>query len=400
VQRAALDQMPAFAYSFRMLAEFVGLASVASWIDLALFRGHFWRIDEAFREHVGCDSAPDVLVLIPARDEASCIANAVTSLLTQEYPGSLRIVVIDDNSSDSTAEVARNAADALHAGERLRVASANAPPLGWTGKVWALAEGLRQAEPIAADYLLLTDADIVHAPGTVGDLVARVQSGNFDLVSLMVKLRCKSAAERAFIPAFLFFFFMLYPPAWVADTRRRTAAAAGGCMLIRTPALDGIGGIASIRGELIDDCALAKRVKENGGRVFLGASSHTHSVRAYQDMSHVEQMISRTAFTQLRYSVALLIGTLLAMTVVFIAPPLLLFSGTSAFWMGAVAWLLMSVCYLPALRLYKLSPLRAVTLPALSLFYLGATLHSALLHWRGQGGVWKGRVQDPSLRDL
>jgi hopene-associated glycosyltransferase HpnB len=243
------------------------------------------------------------------------------------------------------------------------------------------------------DYILLTDADIVHAQGSVGDLVARAQSGNFDLVSLMVKLRCESAAERAFIPAFLFFFFMLYPPAWVADTRRRSAAAAGGCMLLRTQALYGIGGIASIRGELIDDCALARRVKENGGRVFLGASATTISVRAYETMSHVEQMISRTAFTQLRHSVVLLMGTLVAMSVIFIAPPLLLFSSTPSFWMGAVAWLLMCLCYLPALRLYNLSPLRAVTLPAISFFYLGATLHSAFLYWRGQGGVWKGRVQ-------
>lgn len=334
------------------------------------------------------------MVLIPARDEGSCIGRSVTSLLTQRYAGSIRVIVIDDNSSDDTAAAARSAAGAVQADERLQVVLANSPPPGWTGKLWALAVGLRQARAVTTEYFLMTDADIVHDPDSIGELVAKAQSGSFDLVSLMVKLRCESAAERAFIPAFLFFFFMLYPPAWVTRRRRRTAAAAGGCMLVRRQTLDQIGGIASIRGELIDDCALARRVKEIGGREFLGATSRTHSLRAYQKMCDVEQMISRTAFTQLHHSTALLIGTLLAMMLVFVSPPLLLFSTRPASWMGVAAWLLMSACFLPALRLYKLSPLRAVTLPASALFYLGATIHSAWLYWRGRGGIWKGRVQD------
>lgn len=376
------------------LIDLIALAALASWIYLVFFRGHYWRIAETLHDSRPLTHAPDLVVFIPARDEASCIGQAVTSLLTQDYSGSIRVVVIDDNSSDSTAEVARMAGAALQAGDRLKVISATPPPLGWTGKLWALAEGLRQAAPLTTDYVLLTDADIVHGPQTLNDLVMRAESDNCALVSLMVKLRCESAAEQAFIPAFLFFFFMLYPPAWVADPRRRTAAAAGGCMLIRSRTLDAIGGIAAIRGELIDDCALAKRVKKIGGRVSLDPSSRTCSLRAYPKIFDVEQMIARTAFTQLHHSAALLLGTLVFMVIVFVSPPLLLFAQGAAFYIGAVAWLLMSACYLPVLRFYEVSPLRAPSLPLLALFYLGATMHSAILYWRGRGGVWKGRVQD------
>jgi hopene-associated glycosyltransferase HpnB len=383
------------AHALQRLIDIAALSSLASWVCLAFFRGQFWRIQESLRKDLpSAQSAPDLVALIPARDEASCIGRSVTSLLTQRYAGSIRVIVIDDNSSDDTAAAARSAAGALQADERLQVVVASSPPTGWTGKLWALAEGLRQARAVTTEYLLMTDADIVHDPDSIGELVAKAQSGGFDLVSLMVKLRCESPAERAFIPAFLFFFFMLYPPAWVVRRHRQTAAAAGGCMLVRRQTLDQIGGIASIRGELIDDCALAKRVKEIGGREFLGATARTRSLRAYKKMRDVELMISRTAFTQLHHSTALLIGTLVSMSLVFVLPPLFLFAARPAFWMGAAAWLLMSACYLPALRLYKLSPLRAITLPASALFYLGATIHSAWLYWRGRGGIWKGRVQD------
>jgi len=383
------------AHSLHLLADLIGLASLASWIYLAFFRGQFWQIREARDDrNPSTNHAPDIFVLIPARDEATSIGKSLTSLLTQRYSGSIRVVVIDDNSSDGTAEVARSAASALQASERVKVVSVSPPPPGWTGKLWALSEGLRRLEPTAPDYLLLTDADIVHAPENIAELVAKAQSENFDLVSLMVKLRCESPAERAFIPAFLFFFFMLYPPEWVANTHRRTAAAAGGCMLIRTRMLTAIGGIAAIRGELIDDCALAKRVKKNGGRVYLGISSRTQSVRAYPRMRDVEQIIARTAFTQLHHSTALLLGTVLSIFTAFVAPPSLLFSSAPASWMGAASWLLMCICFLPSLRLYKLSTLRALTLPPLALFYVTATVHSAVLYWRGEGGIWKGRVQD------
>jgi hopene-associated glycosyltransferase HpnB len=382
-------------HALQTVADIVAFAAMASWIYLAFFRGYFWRIAEELKAHHSDDSyCPDILVLIPARDEASCIEKSVTSLLKQNYCGSVRVVVIDDGSSDGTAEIARRVATELRAGERLKIVSATPPPIGWTGKLWALAEGLRQARTGAADYLLLTDADIVHAPENLKELVARAQSGNFDLVSLMVKLRCESFAERAFVPAFTFFFFMLYPPGWVADRRRRTAAAAGGCMLIRSQTLADMGGIASIHGELIDDCALARGVKKIGGRVFLDATSRTHSLRAYSRIGDVEQMIARTAFTQLQHSTVLLLGTLIAMSIVFVSPPILMLAPGAAFWMGAVAWLFMSLCYLPALRLYKLSAVRAATLPAIAVFYLAATLHSAVLSWRGRGGLWKGRVQD------
>ena len=331
--------------------------------------------------------------MIPARDEAAFIGKSVTSLLTQDYEGRIDVIVIDDHSSDGTRDEALQAAKALNASDRLRVVSAGPLPPGWTGKLWALSEGFRHLDDSDAAYFLLSDADISHSPTNISGLIARAGSGNFDLVSLMVRLHCETQAERALIPAFLFFFFMLYPPAWISQTQRRTAAAAGGCILIRPRALAKIGGVTAIRNELIDDCALAKNVKKTGARIFLGATAQTRSLRAYGRWSDIEQMISRTAFTQLQFSTALLVATLLAMVVIFIAPPLLLFAGSLPAWTGLASWLLMSICFWPAVRLYNLSPLRALSLPAVALFYAAATVHSALLYWRGQGGLWKGRVQ-------
>lgn len=381
-------------HSLSWALELVGVVSLAAWTYLLLFRGGFWRIQEAVTNPAS-EPHPNsrVVVLIPARDEAAFIGKAVTSLLTQEYEGLIDVLVIDDNSSDGTRDEALQAAKALNASARLRVVSAAPLPPGWTGKLWALSEGLRHLHDSDPDYFLLSDADITHSPTNIRELTARAGSGNFDLVSLMVRLHCESQAERALIPAFLFFFFMLYPPAWISQPQRRTAAAAGGCILIRPPMLAKIGGITAIRNELIDDCALAKKVKKTGARIFLGATTQTRSLRSYDTWSDIAQMISRTAFTQLQYSTTLLVATLLAMAVIFIAPPLLLFAGSLPAWTGLASWLLMSFCFWPALRLYNLSPFRALSLPAVALFYAAATVHSALLHWRGQGGLWKGRVQ-------
>lgn len=377
-----------------MLAGFTGAASLAMWSYLLYFRAGFWRMEEASLRDSETRANAKIVVLIPARNEAPVIGQAVQSLLQQIYRGIVKIVIIDDNSSDGTRDLALQAAHALHRGHDLQVLSASPPPVGWTGKLWALSEGLRSVSSSEADYFLFADADIAHSPENLAQLVARAESANFDLVSLMVKLRCQSLPERSLIPAFLFFFFMLYPPAWVSRTDRRTAAAAGGCILIRPAVLADIGGISAIRGELIDDCALAKRVKEAGGRIFLGPTTRTHSLREYRSWCDIEQMIARTAFTQLDHSLALLIGTLFAMMIVFIAPPLLLFLGGLPFILGAASWLLMSICFSPTLRLYKISRLRAPTLPAVALFYLAATVHSAVSYWLGRGGAWKGRLQD------
>jgi hopene-associated glycosyltransferase HpnB len=358
-------------------AELIAAASLAAWVYLFAARGGFWRI------HVPAPlSSPVpsrlVCVIIPARNEASVVGEAVTSLRPWH------VILVDDHSSDRTAAIAAQAgASVVQAG-----------PLhpGWSGKLWAISEGLKDAASLDPDYLLFTDADIVHAPGNVAALVARAEADGLDLVSLMVKLRCRSFAETLLIPAFVFFFFMLYPPAWVARPDRRTAAAAGGCILIRPSALDRIGGIASIRGEIIDDCALARAVKRTGGRIWLGVTDDTRSIRAYNSFSEIRSMISRTAFAQLHHSTLLLLGTILGMAVIYLAPPLLLF--TSGAYLGLASWILMAIAYAPALRFYGRSIAWAPLLPLIALFYVSATLDSALSYWTGRGGVWKDRVQD------
>jgi hopene-associated glycosyltransferase HpnB len=323
-----------------------------------------------------------VIAVIPARNEAAGIAGAVESLAPQ-----VPVVVVDDSSDDGTADLARSAGAEV-------VAAAPLPP-GWTGKLWAVSEGLRSAASGTPEYWLLTDADIVHAPDNVATLVARARAGNYDLVSYMVMLECRSAAEQALIPAFVFFFFLLYPPAWIRDPRRATAGAAGGCMLVRREALDRIGGITSIRGELIDDCALAREIKRTGGRIWLGLTTRTHSVRGYGSFGEIGRMISRTAFTQLRYSWGLLAGTVAGLALTYLAPPLLtlLTPPGAVRGMGALAWLAMTIGYLPAVRFYHRPWFWAPLLPLIALFYMGATVHSAITWQLGRGGMWKGRAQ-------
>lgn len=329
--------------------------------------------------------------MVPARDEADVVGRAIGSLAAQRAPGYFHIVLVDDHSSDGTAEIAAAAAS----GELLTVVSASPLPDGWMGKLWAVNEGVRHASTLRPDYLLLTDADIVHAPDTIDNLVARAQSEKYDLVSYMATLACETPAERALVPAFVFFFFLLYPPAWIRNTRRATAGAAGGCMLIRFAMLEKIGGSAAIRGELIDDCALARAVKRAGGRVWLGLGENTHSIRPYRTFAEVGRMISRSAFTQLHHSSLLLVGTVAGLLLTYFAPPVLtVFAPQPARGMAAIAWLLMSICYLPALRFYRRSWFAAPLLPLVALFYAGATIHSAICYWRGSGGQWKGRVQD------
>jgi hopene-associated glycosyltransferase HpnB len=299
------------------------------------------------------------------------------------------MILVDDASQDGTARLAREAAP------QFPVIAARPLPPGWTGKMWAVAEGVRAA---TSDYLLLTDADIVHPPEHLAGLVARAEQGGYDIVSYMVRLHCTSLAEQALIPAFVFFFFLLYPPAWIRDPRRRTAGAAGGCILIRRTALERIGGIERIRGELIDDCALARAVKHSGGRVWLGLSDTAASIRPYRTFGEIGRMISRTAFTQLNHSFLLLAGTVAGLILTYLAPPLLTLAASSgaANGMGAMAWLLMTAAYLPAVRYTNRHWFWAPLLPAIALFYLAATLHSAIAHTQGRGGLWKGRTQSAS----
>jgi hopene-associated glycosyltransferase HpnB len=379
-----------------MTATVIGAATAAIWIYLIGFRGGFWRVSpEAVP---GPAPARSVVAVIPARDEAVVVGRAVTSLLMQRSPGSLHIVLVDDHSSDGTAAAAKAAAEAAGAADRLTVAASKPLPADWTGKLWAVAQGIDIARGFRPDYLLLTDADIVHAPTNLAGLVARAEHGGYALVSLMVRLNCRSLWERLFIPAFVFFFFKLYPPRWVADPACRTAAAAGGCMLIRPDALDQIGGIESIRGEIIDDCALAHRVKSLAP-IWLAATEDTHSIREYRSWRAIWDMIARCAFAQLDYSGIALLGTVAMMCLIYLAPPLLLLSGsTAARVLGAGAWLGMGLAFVPILRLYRCPAALAALLPAMALFYTAATVSSAILFCRGRGGSWKGRFQAGSVR--
>jgi len=365
-----------------------------TWLYLIGARGKFWRIAPAPAPTLGFASAPRVAVIVPARNEADLIGQTIQSLLAQDYPGPLHIFVVDDQSSDETAAVVRDAA-AEH-GERLTIIASVPLPAGWTGKMWALAQGVQQASAFAPDYFLFTDADVVHAPQSVSSTVALAEAGNHDLVSMMVTLRCESFPERALIPAFVFFFFMLYPPAWVNSKKHKTAAAAGGDILVRPAALARIGGIAAIRHELIDDCALAREIKRTGS-VWLGLTKNARSIRPYVSFGVIGRMISRNAFYQLNHSAWLLIGTIIGLAVTYAAPPVLLFFGGWAALFGASAWLLMTFSFMPIERFYSLSPLWALALPLVAMFYAGATVHSAIQYWLGHGGEWKDRVQDAPL---
>jgi hopene-associated glycosyltransferase HpnB len=350
-------------------------ASLAAWLWLAVGHGQFWR----FRRAWPPPAAPThrrIVAVIPARDEAGTIRQAVESLV--EIP----VIVVDDNSSDGTAVIASEAG--------ATVVSAGPLPSGWTGKLWALRRGVDAARALNPEYLLFTDADIVHTPAGISRLVSIAERESRDLVSLMVKLNCTSPAERLLIPAFVFFFFMLYPPAWVHRGGRRTAGAAGGCVLLRPDALDRIGGIAAIRGELIDDCALAREVKRSGGSVWLGISDEVRSTRQYPRFADVRRMIVRTAFTQLNHSPLLLLATVTGMCFLYVLPAAATFTRNTY---GALAWATMTMLYMSAVRFYRQPVLSAFLLPLAAVFYTAATLESAIRYWNGKGGTWKGRHQ-------
>jgi hopene-associated glycosyltransferase HpnB len=375
----------------------IGAVTAAVWVYLLLFRGAFWRVMQDDRVPP-TPPARSVVAVIPARDEADVIGGAVCSLLAQDFAGRLDVIIVDDHSTDGTAEIAREAAAAAGGADRVTVVQAAPVPSGWTGKLWAVRQGTAIAAGMQPDYLLLTDADIVHAGDNLRRLVARAESGGYDLVSLMVRLHCRGLWERLLVPAFVFFFFKLYPPRWVADSARGIAAAAGGCMLLRGGTLQRIGGIDSIRGEIIDDCALARRVK-TVGRVWLGIAEETRSVRPYGSWRPLWDMISRCAFAQLNYSTPILLGLIAGMALTYLAPPLLLLSGNPlAMTLGGAAWLAMTASFLPILKLYRCPPLVALLLPVIATFYMAATLGSAVQFWRGRGGAWKGRFQAAAAR--
>ncbi len=288
--------------------------SLGIWVYILLGRGSFWRIGESEMREIDSGTArANVIAIVPARNEAAVIGRAVQSLLKQQLDPSCNVIVVDDASEDGTSAAAFSAASEICKSERLTILKGEPLRAGWTGKLWALSQGVEHALTLHPDYLLFTDADIVHGQGSVKDLVNFAQSNGCDLASLMVKLGCESFAEKALIPAFVFFFLQLYPPAWTSSRRRKTAGAAGGCILIRPEALARIGGLAAIRHAVIDDCTLAKAVKRSGGRIWMGLTRRTYSIRSYGAFSEISQMISRTAFSQLNHSALLLLGTVTGM---------------------------------------------------------------------------------------
>jgi len=369
---------------------------LAVWFYLLFGRGMFWCLRERDDEEIRLQSAqlPAVIAVIPARDEVDVIATAVTSLITQDYRGPLKVILVDDGSSDGTADVARRAALGGGGADRFEVLSGGERPAGWTGKLWAMNQGLAHATRYGSpEYVLFTDADIAHARDNISQLVARAEIGRLQLVSLMAKLKCETAAEKLLIPAFVFFFAMLFPFSWVNNPARTSAAAAGGCMLVRREALEAAGGLKLIAGAIIDDCALARLLKFQGP-IRLDLTERAQSLRPYGGVSEIGSMVARSAYAQLRYSPLLLSGTVLGMVIVYAAPVLFAVLGHGpARIAGALAWLLMAVLFQPMLRFYRLSPLWGLALPLVGALYAAFTLQSALQHWRGRGGMWKGRAQ-------
>jgi hopene-associated glycosyltransferase HpnB len=381
-----------------MTLEFgVALFALMVWITLMLAWGGFWR----GREHDSRDVSlaacgkdwPSVVAVVPARNEAEMLPRSLPSLLAQDYQGSFSVIVVDDQSDDGTAAAARRLADGWE--RTVIVLRGRPPPQGWTGKVWALEQGIAHARALAEPprFLLLTDADIGHSPDNLTRLIERARANALVMTSLMAKLNCESLAERALIPAFIFFFQMLYPFAWVNARTTRTAAAAGGCMLVERQALERAGGIAAIRAALIDDCALARLMKAQGP-IWLGLTDRVIGLRPYAHFGDIRRMVARSAYAQLRYSPLLLAGTVAGMTITYLAAPLIAVAGDrSAQALAGVAWALMAGVFQPTLRQYRLSPLWGGALPLVAAVYVGFTIDSAYQHWRGRGGFWKGRVQ-------
>src|SRR5882757_109990 len=373
--------------------------SLAAWVWLLLGQGGFWRTDVRLPPGAGGTPPewPSVAVVVPARDEAEVLGVSLPSLLAQAYPGRAAVFLVDDGSSDGTGELAQKLG-AAHGGLPLTVTSPGEPPTGWTGKLWAVRHGIALArERTGAEYLLLTDADIAHRPGSLRTLTAAAVAADLDLVSQMARLRVHTGWERLIVPAFVYFFAQLYPFRWINRPRSRTAAAAGGCVLIRSTAVSAADVPDSIRQSVIDDVALARAVKHSGGRIWLGLAERVDSVRPYPDLAELWQMVSRSAYAQLRHNPAVLAGTVLGLTLIYLVPPIAAVGGALAgAWqpcaLGLAAWAVMTCTYLPMLRYYEQSLWLAPLLPYTASLYLLMTVDSAVQHYRGRGAAWKGRT--------
>jgi hopene-associated glycosyltransferase HpnB len=378
----------------------LGLLPVAVWLSLLVGRGGFWLARDRDDRDTLPEPAvwPSVVAVVPARDEADVIARSIGSLLGQDYPGPFRVILVDDQSDDGTADVARIAARRSGCADRLEIMTGAARPQGWTGKLWAVKQGIDRGREANPEFLWLTDADIAHAPDNLRQLVARAEAGRLTLVTLMAKLSCVTFAEKLLIPAFVFFFDMLYPFGWVNDPANDTAAAAGGCMLARRSALEAAGGIEAVRGEIIDDCAVGRLLKGEGP-IWLGLTNRSVSLRPYQSIDEVRRMVSRSAYAELDYSVWKLAGTMAGMMFLYLLPPLCaVFASGLLQWFGLFAGIAMAVCFQPFLAFYRRSWIWGLALPVIGVFYTLFTIDSAVQVWSGRGGMWKGRAQALATR--
>jgi hopene-associated glycosyltransferase HpnB len=374
-------------------------AALLAWLYLVAFHGRFWMGDQRLGGDVGDPAVwPAVTAVVPARNEADVIETTACAVVAQEYPGPFHVVVVDDESDDATDEASRAGARRAGLGERLTVLRTKPRPEGWVGKTWALHTGVEHALDAfpETDYFWLNDADVAPSARTLRRLVAKAAAERLDLVSLMVRLHCERGWERLLVPAFVYFFQKLYPFKRVNDPNARTAGAAGGCIVVRADALARAGGIAAICGELIDDCALAARIKR-GGALWLGLAQEENSLRPYPRLSDIWEMVARSAYTQLRHSPLLLAGTLAGLLLLYAVPVAALLGwplhgSAVAGLCGACAWLAMSISFLPTLVLYRRTPLLAPALPVAGLLYGAMTFDSALRHRRGCGARWKGRT--------
>lgn len=396
-----------------------------AWAYLLVGRGDWWQADQRLPPPKGplpdAGEWPSVAVVVPARDEATVLPGALPSLLRQEYPGHAWVVLVDDESADSTAEVARQLA--IQGGGRglgLSIVPGTPRPEGWAGKPWAMEQGVRHAMASARppEWLLFTDADIRHPLSSLRELVGAAVAGQRCAVSVMARLSTATGWERVVVPAFVYFFTQLYPFPRVNDPARRTAAAAGGCLLVNAGTLRSAGGIASIGWATIDDVALAKRLKSAGADIWLGLAApaprpgpgqgpgHGHgpeaglaveSSRVYPGLAELWDMVARNAYTQLGHNPLALLGTVAGLATVYISPPLLVVAGAYrrrplAVLAGACAWAAMATTYRPTVRYYGGRSAAQWALPFTAALYGGMTVASAVRHYRGTS-TWKGRTQ-------